>query len=171
MDLAKKNVTFVFIVTLVSFLVLPPLLHSLHIFYFAPFLVAIYYQYRLIASLWASLLCGLIVDIFSADVFFGINSLAYTVSTLLLYDRRRYFFSDRPTTLPLMTCFFSQLVTFIMFTTSYFFEKKIKISWDLFTTDFVLMPLADGLFAFVIFILPFQLFGAPKRKGMDYFRE
>jgi rod shape-determining protein MreD len=169
LDLVQKNKFGIFIATLAAFLLLPTVSSSLHLFYFAPFLIIVYYQQTYSASLWASLGCGVIVDLFSAHLFFGINALAYTLASALLYGQRRNFFSDRATTLPLMTFFFSFLVTLIFFLISYFGEEKVLPSWNLISSDFLAMPIIDGFCAFAFFILPFQLFGPPRRKGRDYF--
>lgn len=138
--------------SLVAFLFTPIFWPAVKLFFFAPFIIISYYQLSLIASLWASLGCGLAIDCLSVHPFFGLNAFTYTLTTFLLYPQRIHFFSDRASTLPLMTALFSVTVTVATMLWASFFEKKQLFSLHLLYTDLILMPLADSLYALIFFV-------------------
>ena len=148
---------------------MPLLFPALRLFYFVPVLITAYYQKPLTTCLWYSILCGLLLDFLSTNDRLGMHSLAYSISTLILYGKKRNFFADSLSTLPLMTYFFSASSTFVLAILMQLFEIKTIFSWRWILADFLVMPLADALFAFLFFIVPALLIGKPPKKGKDYF--
>ena len=108
MNMAQKSLFGSFLAALAMTLFFPILLPAWGLAYFAPFLIIVYYQKRLLTCLWASLLCGLILDLLSSKTHLGFHGLAYLAATSILFPRRRNFFGDNLTTMPLMV-FFSPL--------------------------------------------------------------
>ena len=150
-------------------LIIPATLPSARLFFLAPFLIIMYYQKPLLTCLWASLLCGLMIDLLSSYERLGICAANYTLTTFILYRFREHFFSDSLSTLPLMTVFFALISTFVQLNFIFVFDQPVAITYVWFWHDLVLMPLADAFYAFAVFILPFLLFSKPRRKGKDYF--
>lgn len=169
MNLERKNLIVIFLFSLLAVLLFPIMLPSWRLMLFAPFIVIIFYRKSYLVCLWWSLFCGLFIDLLSDHQQFGINALNYCLTTSLLYGQRRNFFADSPSTLPIMTFFFSSLSTFIQFLLMYIFEKENVFSWNWVLTDAFLMPFLDASFAFCCFIIPSVIFGKRPRKGKDYF--
>lgn len=169
MDLYYKKLLPIFLLCLAFTLTMPVILPEWQIPFFIPFLIIMYYQCPFSYCLWGSLGCGLIVDLLSSYDRLGIVAINYLISTVLLYKQRENFFSDSLTTLPLMTFFFSILSTFIQFGLLFVFDHPIKMSTSWAFHDLLIMPGIDALFAFAVFILPFVIFGQPRKKGSDYF--
>jgi len=138
---------------------------NLRLFYFAPFVVTLLYQKPLTGALWPALGCGLILDLLASGERFGINATLYALSAAALFPLRRHFFADSLSTLPLMTFFFSLLVT----TGHLLLTKKLPLTFNWFLSDMLLMPLADAAYAFCCFTLPWLLLGKRPRKGKEYF--
>jgi rod shape-determining protein MreD len=157
LTLARRNKTIAFLIALAAFLFMSPLFPSARLIYFAPFLVIVYYQYEFTASLWASLCCGLLVDIFSSNAFFVTNTIAYCTTTVLLWNQRRHFFSDRLMTLPLMTYFFSLISSLVAFLTANVLLGNIHLTRSFIYSDILVMPLVDSLYGFIFFIVPFLI--------------
>ncbi len=152
MNLRTCNIAPPLIFSFIAFLTVPVIWPSIKLFFFVPFLIFTFYQLSYIGSLWASLCCGLAIDCLSVHPFFGINAFTYSLTTFLLYPQRVHFFSDRASTLPLMTAVFSFAVTLISMLWGSIFEKKQLFSWNLLYTDLFLMPIADSLYALVFFV-------------------
>ncbi|MBA3603374.1 MAG: mreD [Parachlamydiaceae bacterium] len=152
MNLRTCNIATPFIFSLVAFLIIPIIWPTIKLFFFAPFIIITLYQLSYIGCLWTSLCCGLAIDCLSVHPFFGLNAFTYTLTTFLLYPQRVHFFSDRASTLPLMTAVFSFAVTVISMLWASIFERKQLFSWNLLYTDLFLMPLADSLYALIFFV-------------------
>jgi len=99
----------------------------------------------------------------------GLYAMNFTLTAWILYGQRRHFFADVASTLPLMTFFFSVISTIIQGVLLNTFEGSFQISREWLFSDLVVMPLLDASYAFLVFILPYLLFGKPVRKGKDYF--
>ncbi len=146
-----------FVLSFLSLLLLPLFFPAWRLFFFAPALIIALYRGSTVAALWKALLCGFIVDLFSSSTFFGVSYLNYAL-TLALLSRHKYnFFEDNLSTLPLMTFAFSFLSTISGRILSLFFGTWGELSFGSLFTDFLVMPLFDSLFAFLLFSLPFQL--------------
>lgn len=142
---------------------------TFRLYYFVPFIIITFYQKSFNTCLWLSLFCGVIVDIFFSGDQLGMHAFVYVITTSILFNRKQNFFSDSLTTLPIMTFFYSVIVTvcktiiFAGMNRSYFFN----LAW--FFSDLILMPIFDATYAFSFFILPFICFGKKRLKGTDYF--
>jgi rod shape-determining protein MreD len=168
-NLENKSLIGVFVITLFFLLSMPILLPSWRLLFFAPFLVVIYYQKSYTVSLWVSFLCGLFVDLLSSDRHLGMHAIDYSIATWLLYPQRRHFFAENLSTLPLMTLLFSLVSTGVLMGLIAIFEEPLSLSWQWGLTDFLYLPVADGCYAFLLFILPSVLLGRAPRRGQDYF--
>lgn len=169
LNLNDKNIPVLLGFTLFAVLTGPVLLPNWPLTFFSPFLIILYYQKSCIYCLWASFGAGLLLDLFSAPMRLSLYAICYCLTTGLLYNQKRHFFADSLSTLPLMTFFFSIIVTFLEFCWVFAFEMPIKFSWKWVLTDLVYLPAVDATYAFVLFVLPSLLFGKPRRMGKDYF--
>lgn len=170
MNLVRKNLWFCFLFTLLLTLYGSVIAPKIHLLYFAPFLVILLYQKSRIASIYIGMACGVITDLFTSGTRLGIYACVYAMTVSILYGRKRYFFGDSLTTLPIMTFFFSCISTFLLAAFLYIFEHRNIVSWAWTISDLFIMSLEDALYAFSIFILPFWLIGKRPRRGQDYFK-
>lgn len=127
---------------------------GLKIFYFAPFMATVIYRCSYITALWMALAVGLIVDVFISHPFFGMHAFAYSLAGALLYKLRHHFFSDRWSTFVLMTFCFSLLATLFLWVFSFSLGGLQPMSFGVWWSDFVMMPLVDAAFGVVCFLLP-----------------
>lgn len=127
---------------------------SFRFIFFAPYLILVIYKKNYPTAISYSLITGLILDLFTSPLRFGVNALNYSLTTTLLYHQRLNFFSDNLLTLPIMTFLFSLLSTLIQVALLYIFSKPIPISIYWIFSDIIMMPLADAFFSFFWFILP-----------------
>lgn len=166
---ANRYLACFFFITLSLTLFAPILFPGLHLLYFAPFVCCCYYYRSYAASLWISLLCGLIIDLLSAPLRFGLHALNFTLTTAFLYSKKQHFFQDQLSTLPILTFFFSLISTLIQLILLYIFETSLTLSWKWVFTDLLWMPCTDGIYAFICFSLPIIIWGKTPRRGKDYF--
>lgn len=150
----------IFVVTALLFFLFP----TYNVMVFAPFLVTIYYFKAFSSCLWWSFAAGFVVDLLSSHTPLGLHAAVFCLATAYLYDKKQFFFVDNLSTFPLMTTFFSFLATLLLALMS-----GIPLSLDWVISDLVLMPLADALFAFVCYTLPFSWFRPKRRAGHEYF--
>lgn len=127
---------------------------SLRLIFFAPFLIIVYYQKSYLSALNYSLMCGLIIDLFTSPVRFGLTALNYTLTTAFIYRQRKNLFADSLMTLPLMTYFFAVLSSVIQVILLFIFSKPLSLSFSFFFSEILIMPAFDALFAFCWFIVP-----------------
>lgn len=169
MNLRAKNLKIIFLITCLFTLFSPNFFPFFRLIYFVPFLVITIYQKPLTTCLWYAIICGLVIDLLSDGTRLGFYSMNYALTTFVLYPQRKNFFSDSITTLPLMSFFFSFISTAIEIAYRYSTGNLplLNVQWAF--TDLLIMPTADGMYAFIVFILPFAIFGKKQRKGTDYF--
>ncbi|MCC5831763.1 MAG: hypothetical protein JJU12_01810 [Chlamydiales bacterium] len=148
----RSNSPFLFFCALFGLLFFP----QRQLLYFAPYLVVVFYRCTRFAALWRAIGCGTVIDLFSSTPHFGLTALNYCAVSWLLYGQKRNFFEDRPSTLPLMTFFFSVLSTLTSVILSFLFAYQPMLTLKWFFTDLIVMPLSDAAYAFAV-SLPFQL--------------
>lgn len=135
----------------------PVVAPSIHLLYFAPYLILTYYKKNRFTALWHALGCGLIIDLLSSSTFFGMTGVNYCLIAMILYGQTRNFFEDKIFTLFLMTTLFALGSTLIAFILALFLGHKISFSWAWAFTELIVMPLCDGAYALLFFSLPFHL--------------
>lgn len=122
--------------------------------YFAPFLALSFFNTTLITSLYLSFLGGAVIDLLSST-HMGMNALIYTLCAACFFRQKKYF-KDSFLSLSLFTILISFTYTFINVILLYVFEKKITISILWMLTDFVMLPIFDGIYAFLFYSLPLK---------------
>lgn len=130
-------------------LIVGPCIFPAPVTIFAPFLALASCSYSAHKALWLALLCGLILDIFSCHPF-SMHIWSYLVAALLLYKLKRHLFIQSPTSLFVATALFSLIATCIQA----FLFFHFSFNGRFLLTDLVIMPLMDGVYAFVCFVCP-----------------
>ena len=148
-----------FLLFLYSFfftLVLPALFPTLKLAYFAPFLIFTFYHSSKSKSIWLALLCGLIFDLLSAQMRFGIYALNYTATTCLLLTIKKYFFEDHLSTLPIMTLIFIYTSAFLQLILTDILTNDSILSWNWFKVELMEIPFYTLIYTIIAFaFLPF----------------
>ncbi|NGX56101.1 MAG: hypothetical protein K1060chlam5_00336 [Candidatus Anoxychlamydiales bacterium] len=150
-----KEVIFLFFLTVFYTFFLNKHLHFIKLIYFAPFITLIFYKTSIYTSLWLSIICGLIIDLFSSS-YFGLNAICYSATTIFLYNEKKYF-SYKNINIFIFTTIYSFIFSMFYPLSLFIFEKGIKITLKWMISDLVIMPLTDGAYAFLLFSLPLIL--------------
>ena len=143
--------------TLLTLLLGPLFTPKIHLFYCAPYLIISLYRLPLTSALWRAYACGILIDLLSSSPLFGLTSLNYCFAIWLLHGQTRHFFEDKLSTLPLMTFLFSLLSTVLSLIFAFFSGHTYPLSKLWAVTDLIMMPLADALYALLLFSFPFEL--------------
>ncbi|MEI8125194.1 MAG: rod shape-determining protein MreD [Parachlamydiaceae bacterium] len=171
MNLDSKSLLWTFGICLILTLTAPVIYPSARLLFFSPFIIVVIYQKTLTVSLGYAFLCGLLIDLLSPSPRLGMHALDFSLATGMLYSQQRNFFADSLSTLPLMTFFFSVLSSAISPVLLVTIGTQNIFSLDWVFTDVFFMSAIDAVYAFVLFIVPFMLFGKQRRSGKDYFLE
>lgn len=133
---------------------------------FAPFLTLTYYRLSLSKALWAAFGCGLIVDLLSSYHRFGITSLTFCLTSFILYRQKRHFFQDKPIAFSLFSAIVSSFLTLTKLGILSLTEAPIRLNFTSAISDLVVMPLGDGVFAFLWFTCPIWVYHYFQKHGM-----
>ena len=126
----------------------------LHLHPLAPLLAIFCYRYTHIKTLYCAAGTGVVIDLLSSDLHFGIYALNYTLTLLLLYPQKRHFFEEKPFAIPLLTFLISALSTLFELLFLSITPHAPPFHGKLLFLDTLLMPLADALYAYLWFFLP-----------------
>ncbi len=137
-----------------------------HLIAFAPFLAIAYNRTSIISCLWLAVLCGVIIDLLSSQLRFGLHTLNYSLVTVLLYKQRHHFFEDKSLSLSIFTALISSLSTLLQLLLLYAFDKTLPFTWKLVITDLIGMPLVDALYAYIWFTCSIKAFLYVKKVGV-----
>lgn len=154
---------FPFLLSLLATLFCSIFFPNLHLLTFSPFLALFCMRNSFLNALWIAVLSGLILDLLSSSIGFGLNALAYTIATVFLYKQKRHFFVDQPLALSVYTVLFSSTISCIL----YIFQN-IPFSLSIVISEFILMPILDGIYAFLWFTCPIKLYHYGKKVGWRY---
>ncbi len=135
---------------------------------FAPYLSFIFIKHSLKKLLWQSFLCGLMMDFLQSSLPFGYTSLSYILTSLILYRQKWLFFHDKLTSLALFSSLFSfihSISQILLFDLS---KKTLAFSWKHVLSELIVMPLCDGLYAFIGFTVPYLIYSYIKKHGFRF---
>lgn len=145
-------------------LTLPLFFPFWHLLFFIPFIVQCFYRCSLTGCLWASLICGFIVDLFSAETRLGNYAMNYCLATFCLYRYRFHFFEDRLSTLPTMVFCFTCLSSLIQIAIFYTTSRPFALSLNWLFSDLMIIPIQTSLYAVLAFTFPSTLIIYFKRR-------
>ncbi len=154
----KVSLKPLFILSLAYTLFIPIFLPLCHLSTFSPFLAYTYHKKTLIQSLWISILCGLMIDLCTSQLHFGLYALNFAITTLLLFSKKRHFFDEKPLSLSIFTFFISAIATLTLLLLTISFDAQLSLNWPTIISDVFLMSIADALYAFIGFTLPIKLY-------------
>lgn len=161
------NQKIVFLIATLSLLIIHPLL-PIPLIAYAPYLMSILMHHSLKKVLWHSILCGIIVDLFQSTLPFGYSALGYLLASLIIYRQKWWFFNDKLGSLSFFVALFSLLFSLFQLITFKLQNHPITLSWYSLLSDFVLMPVCDGLYAFICFTSPLLIYSQIKKRGFHF---
>ncbi|MBM3192349.1 MAG: hypothetical protein FJZ63_06855 [Chlamydiae bacterium] len=135
---------------------------------YAPYLSLVFLKRPLKNLLWQSLFCGLSIDILQSSLPFGYSALIYLIVSLILYKQKWVFFHDKLLSLAFFSSLFSLLHSLLQILFFDLTKKNLLFSWKTLLSELLLMPLGDGLYAFLAFTLPYLLYLQVKQKGFRF---
>lgn len=162
----SQQKTFFLLATL--FAVIGTAFLSIPLLAYAPYLAYTLMRHSLKKTLWHSLFCGVIMDTLQSTLPFGYSSLGLCLVSLILYRQKWWFFNDKLFSLSFFSAFFSFLFSFFQLGILSIEKKPLLLSWMTLCTDFILMPLCDGLYAFIWFTGPYLIYNQIKKHGFNF---
>ncbi len=138
-----------FLMTVISTAIFP----GIRLMTFAPFFALSYYRLSFSKALWLAFGCGLLLDLLSSEMRFGLYALTSTVVTAVLYMQKRHFFEDKALAFSAFSALISMALTAFLF-----FLTDLKFHIGALITNLLLMPAIDGLYAFLWFTCPMKLY-------------
>jgi hypothetical protein len=115
-------------------------------------------RFPLSYALWISAGIGLLIDISSASIPFGFFAINYSLSTLIIFRYRKFFSEEKIEIFPLYAILFSFTSTSIHFILYGLIDLQLKLRLFTILTDLLLMPIFDGVYAFLFVFGPLSLY-------------
>lgn len=137
-------------------------LPTLKLLTFAPFLALVFRKKSFLSSLWIAASCGLLIDLLNTDIRFGLFALAYVSTAAILYRLHPLFFEEKPLSLFLYISLISSVLSISQYVLMNAFSKSIPLTFPFALTSFLLMPIVDGVVAFLWLIGPLMLYSKLK---------
>ena len=142
------------LLSLLPTLIGPILFPFIKLSFFAPLVVLLLYKLPRVKLFSSTLIIGFILDLLSSHTPFGFWIINYWTTLWLLLFLKPLFFEDKFLTLPILTCFFSQISTLLYVLSMNLFFLKMPVHFYWVVTDLLLYPFFDALYALLIFNLP-----------------
>lgn len=150
-----KRIIYSFLLATFSSIFCTAIFPQTHLFYYAPFLAILFIDSSLIMSLWVSCLCGFIIDALSTTPM-GMHTLGYALLCFSLFRLKR-FFNDKPINIPIFTIILSMGFSIIEIILLSIFQKSLSFSGSWVLSDFIIMPIFDGIYSIILFVVPMKL--------------
>lgn len=125
---------------------------------FSPFFAIVFERNTYVKSLWIATICGLIMDIFSSQMHFGIYAVCYGITAAICYQQKKHFFEDKPIALSLFSALISAISSLILIALTILFDKQFPITFEVVLSDGLITPILDALYAFVWFTMPIKVY-------------
>lgn len=109
-------------------------------------------------AIWTAAFTGLFIDINSPSTPMGFFALNYALTSLIIFRYRRYFSEDKIHIFTLYSVLFSFVSIVFHFLLQSLVELHLKLHIFTVTTDLILMPIFDGVYAFTFVLGPISAF-------------
>lgn len=119
-----------------------------------PLLAIVALRVSHLKALWISALCGLFLDVFSAQTAFGTHAIALCLVMLILFPYRRYFFEEKWLPFTLYALLFSSLSSLFLAFAASFTNQGFSWSFRFVVTDLFFLPFCDAICGYFLLILP-----------------
>lgn len=125
---------------------------------FAPFFAIVFERNSYVKSLWVATLCGLVMDIFSSQMYFGLYAICYGITAAICFHQKRHFFEDKPIALSLYSALISSLSSLSLIVLTLLFDKQFPVTLEVLISEGLITPILDALYAFVWFTVPMKVY-------------
>jgi hypothetical protein len=109
-------------------------------------------------ALWIGAGIGLLIDAASPSIPFGFFAINYTLSALVVFRYKKFFSEEKILIFPIYAILFSFISTFIHFILYGLIDLQLKLNFFTLLTDLILMPIFDGVYAFLFVFGPIALY-------------
>lgn len=140
----RPPLLFFFLLALIALLLAPNVFPSVRLLTFSPFFALVFLRKNFLTSLWIACLCGLILDLFTVDIRFGVFALCSAATAAVTFKFKSYFYEDNLFSIPLYTALISAVFSAIQF-----ILLQHPVSFNL-----LLMPILDACYGFIWFTVP-----------------
>ena len=96
----------------------------------------------------------------------GLHALLYTICGVVFFNQKK-FFKNTPINIALYTILISIFFTILNTILIYILDKPIKITSLFLLTDFIFMPVFDGIYALICFGFPLCLIQMLKKRFVN----
>jgi rod shape-determining protein MreD len=125
---------------------------------FAPFFAIIFERSSYVKSLWIAVLCGLILDLFSSQLYFGLYGICYGITAAICYHQKKHFFEEKPLALSLYSALISSISSLALIVLTLLFDRQFPLTLEMIISDGFVTPILDALYAFVWFTVPIKVY-------------
>ena len=130
------------------------LLPQMRLLTMAPFLCLAFALTSFHVSLWIAMLCGTLIDLFSAQLQMGFYALCMTLTALLCYRFRRFFLWENRLTFALYTILFSFCMAIIEILFHALFDHPVPFGMLSLGIHLIVMPILDGIYGILWVFIP-----------------
>ena len=130
------------------------ILPAVHMLPFAGFFAVVSLRCSFITTLWWAVIAGGAIDLFSATLPFGAHMVKNVSACCILYHLHSLFFEEKPHSLSIYATLYALVLTLLQTFLFSFFDIPLTIGWQAVLTEFVVMPLIDGIWTFVWIFIP-----------------
>lgn len=142
-----------FILSIIILLCTPSYLPNFHPIFFAPYLIFNFYRFSKENIVLKSIFLGILCDLLSSFVF-GIHSILYFLTTILLYKTHRIFLKDKLLSIPIMTFLYSGIFHLISYFIIPFFNYPFFFDKFVFKRILVTIIKFDFPYVLCIYVIP-----------------
>lgn len=122
-------------------------------------------------ALWIAFAIGLFFDLVASDHHLGYRAALFVLVMALLYSYKRLVFEEKCVPFSLYSMLFGSLYTLLYALIQTMGPPHFVWSFEFIAIDLLLLPLADGLLGFLIFIAPRSLIRFFKRNLLRFKRD
>jgi len=138
---------------------------------FLPFLSLAMHRLSFFNTLKLAFLSGIVLDLLSIDLPMGFHVLSYLLATSFFYSQKKFLFDDKLFSLALFMIPFSCFTTLIERVLLFFCERELPLTWKSVSSDLLLMPIFDALFAILWFTIPLRVYRYWKKRKVPLSEE
>lgn len=159
----RSSLIFPFLLALISLFFSSAFFPTLRLIVFAPFLAITFWKRSFFYSLWIATLSGLMIDLLTTELRFGIFSLSYCLTALIFYGRAQKFHEQKLLSLTLFSVLIAAGFSFIHALLLFFFHQRLPTSFLLLSREIFLMSIIDAFYAFFWFTCPLMIYNQRKK--------
>jgi rod shape-determining protein MreD len=156
---------------LIVYFLIALILSFFHLQLFFPLMALCALRLSRAKALWVAFAAGLFFDLVASDHYLGYRAALFVVVMALLHSSKRFVFEEKCVPFSVYSMLFGTLYTLMYALIQTIGPPHFVWSFEFVAVDLLLMPLADGLLGFLIFIAPHSLIRFFKRNLLRFKRD